>query len=67
MVSCKHPHKWILAGKLGIHKKKITDHTKFKKEDQNVNVSVLLRRENKILMGENTGKKSETETRERVI
>jgi len=47
-------------------KKKFTDHKKLKKEDQNVNVSVL-RRENKILTGGNTGTKSGAGTEEKVI
>jgi len=41
--------KWILAYKLGIPKKKSTDYMKLKKkEDQNVDASVLLNRKNKI-------------------
>jgi len=38
-----------------------------KKEDQNVDASVLLRRENKILTGENTGTKSGAGTEGKVI
>ena len=42
--------KWILAQKFRIPKIKFTDHMKFKKkEDQSVDVSVLLIRRNKIL------------------
>jgi hypothetical protein len=41
-----------LAQKLKISKIQLTDHMKLmKKEDQNVNALVLLRRGNKILMG----------------
>jgi hypothetical protein len=44
--------KRILAQKLGILKIQFTDHMKLKrKEDQNVDVSVLLRRGNKLLKG----------------
>jgi len=39
--------KWILAQKLRIHKIQLTDMKLKKKEDQNVNASVLLRRVNK--------------------
>jgi hypothetical protein len=43
---------WIFAQKLGIPKIQFTDHMKLKKkEDQNVDVSVLLRRGSKILTG----------------
>ena len=46
--------KWILAQKLGILKIQFTDHMNLKKkEDQSVVPSVLLRRENKILIREN--------------
>jgi len=38
-----------------------------KKEDQNVDASVLLRKGNKILTGGNTGTKSGTETEEKAI
>jgi len=51
-------NKWILAQRLGITNKKFTDHMKpKKKEDQNVKASVLLRWENKIFTGGNTGTK----------
>ena len=44
--------KWILAQKFGIPKIQFTDYMKpKKKEDQNVDASVLLRRVNKILTG----------------
>jgi len=60
--------KWILAQKLGIPKKEFTDHMQpKKKEDQNVDASVLLRRENKILMGRNIGTNSRAWTEEKVI
>jgi hypothetical protein len=43
---------WILVQKLRISKIQFTDHMKLKKkEDQSVDTSVLLRRENKILTG----------------
>jgi hypothetical protein len=45
--------KWILAQTFRTPKIQFTDHMKPKKEDQNVNVSVLLRRGNKILTGGN--------------
>ena len=46
--------KWILAQKIEIPKIQLTDHMKLKKkEDQSVNVSVLLRRGSKILIGGN--------------
>jgi hypothetical protein len=46
--------KWILVQKLRILKIQFTDHMKLKKnEDQSVNVSVLLRRGNKIITGGN--------------
>jgi len=40
---------------------------KLEKEDQNVDASFLLIRENKILMGGNTGTKSGADTEEKVI
>ena len=44
--------KWILAPKLGIPMI-LSDHVKLKKEeDQSVDASVLLRRGNKIIMGD---------------
>jgi hypothetical protein len=47
--------KWILAQKFGILKIQFTDHMKLKKkEDHNVNASVLLRRGIKIPMGGDT-------------
>ena len=43
--------KWILAQKLRIPTKQFTDHMKLKKkEDQSVDILVLLRRGNKIPM-----------------
>jgi hypothetical protein len=39
--------KWILAQKFGIPKIQFKDHMQPKKEDQNVNASVLFRRVNK--------------------
>jgi hypothetical protein len=54
--------KWILAQKLGIPKVQFIDHMKLKKkEDQNVDAPVLLRRGNKISMGEDTKCEAETE------
>jgi len=56
------------SDKLGILKKNFTDHMKLKKkEDQNVDASFLLRRENKILTGGNTGTKSGAGTEGKVI
>ena len=52
--------KWILAQKLGIPKLK-------KKEDQSVDASVLLRRGNNILLGENTETKCGAETEGKAI
>jgi hypothetical protein len=44
--------KWILAQKLRIPKIQLTDHVQIKKKtDQSVDASILLRRDNKILMG----------------
>ena len=44
--------KWILGKKLRISTIQLTDHMKLKnKENQNVDASVLLRRENKIITG----------------
>jgi hypothetical protein len=45
--------KWILAQKLRILMIQFTDNMKPKKENQNVDVSVLLRRVNKTLTGGN--------------
>jgi hypothetical protein len=46
--------KWILAQKFGIPNIQFTDHMKpKKKEDQNMDASVLLRKVNKILTGRN--------------
>ena len=42
--------KWILVQKLRIPKLQVAKHMKLKKEDQNVDSSILLRRGNKILM-----------------
>ena len=54
--------KWILAHKLRIPKIQVTDHMKLKKkEDQSVDTLVLLRRGNKIPMGEDTKCGAETE------
>ena len=41
---------WILARKLRISKMQFAKHMKFKKEDQSVDTSVLLRRGTKIPM-----------------
>jgi hypothetical protein len=61
-------HKWILAQKLRISKIQFTDHMKLKKsEDQSVDASILLRRENKILVGENTETKCGAETKGKAI
>jgi hypothetical protein len=63
-----HTGKWILAQKLGIHKIQFTDHMKLKKKkDQSVNVSVLLIRGNKILMGGNREIKYGAETEGKAI
>ena len=60
--------KLILAPKLQIPKIQFTDHMKpKKKEDQSVDVSVLLRRRNKILMGGNTETKCGAETEGKAI
>jgi hypothetical protein len=60
--------KWILAQKLQIHKIQFTEHTKLKKkEDQSVDASVLLRRGNKILRGENMETKCGAETEGKAI
>jgi hypothetical protein len=50
----------MLAQKLGIPKIQLRDHNK--KEDQSVDTSVLLRKGNKIPMGEDTEKKCGAET-----
>jgi len=56
-----------ITQKLGIPKKQFTEHVKLKKkEDQNVDTSVFLRRGNKMIMGGNTGTKSEAGTEEKV-
>jgi hypothetical protein len=55
--------KWILAQKFRIPKIQFTQHIKpKKKEDQNVDASVLLRRGNKILTGGNMETKCGAET-----
>jgi len=47
-------NKWILAQKFGIPKIQFTDHMKPKKKEvQNVDASVLLKRVNKIFTGGN--------------
>ena len=56
--------KWILGKKLGIPPIQFTNHMKLKKkEDQSVDVSILFRRGNKIIMGcrgsEGLGRKRE--------
>jgi len=57
-----------ISQKFEIPKKKLIDYVKPKnKKDQNVDASSLLRRENKILMGENTGIKSRAGTEEKII
>ena len=58
---------WILAPKLRIPKTQFSDHMKLKKEDKNVDVSVLLRRWNKIVMGGNIETKCGAETEEKDI
>ena len=61
-------NKWILAQKFGIPKIQFTDHMKPKnKEDQNVEVSVLFRRVNKILTGGNIETKYGAETEGKAI
>jgi hypothetical protein len=60
--------KWILAQKLRISKIQFTDHMRLKKkEDQNVDASVLLRKGNKILMGANMVTKCGKETERKAI
>jgi hypothetical protein len=60
--------KWILAQKLRISKIQFTDHMRLKKkEDQNVDASVLLRKGNKILMGGNKETKCRAETEGKAI
>jgi hypothetical protein len=46
--------KWILSQKFGIPKIQFTDHMKLKKEDHEMDTSVLLRRGIKIHMGGDT-------------
>ena len=59
--------KWILAQKFIISKIQFTDHMKLKKKDsQNVDASVLLRR-GKILTGRNMEAKCGAETEEKAI
>jgi hypothetical protein len=59
---------WILAHKFGIPKIQFTDHMKpKKKEDQSVDASVLLRRENKILTGGNMETECGAESEEKAI
>jgi hypothetical protein len=54
---------WILAPKLKILKIQFTDHMKLKKkEDQSVDVLVLLRKGSKILTGANIETKHGAET-----
>jgi hypothetical protein len=58
----------MLAQKLGIPKIQFTDHLKFKKtEDQSLDISVLLRKGIKILMGGDTETKCEVETEVKAI
>jgi hypothetical protein len=60
--------KWILAQKLRIPKIQFTDHMKLKrKEDQSMDTSVFLRRENKIPLGGDTETKYGAETKEKTI
>jgi hypothetical protein len=60
--------KWILPQKLRIPTIQFTDHMKLKKkEHQSVDISVLLRRENKILTGGNTETKCGAENKEKAI
>jgi hypothetical protein len=44
--------KWILAQKLRIPTKQVIGLMKHKKEEQRMHVSILLRRGNKIIMGD---------------
>jgi hypothetical protein len=61
-------HKWTLAQKHRISKIQFTDHMKLKKkEDQSMDTSVLLRRGNKIPMGEDTETKGGAETEGKTI
>jgi hypothetical protein len=60
--------KWILAPKFRIPKIQFIDHMKpKKKEDQNVDASVLFRRANKILTGGSMETKCEVETEGKAI
>ena len=60
--------KWILAPKLRILKIQFTDYMKLnKKEDRSVDASVLLRRGNKTLTGENMETKCGAETEGKAI
>ena len=58
---------WILVQKLRIPKIQFTNHMKLKKEDQNVDTSILPRRGNKIPMEGVTETKCGTETERRTI
>ena len=60
--------KWILAQKIRILKIQFTDHMKLKKnEEQNMHTSILLRRGNKIPIGEDTETKCRAETERKAI
>jgi hypothetical protein len=60
--------KWILAQKLGIPEIQFTDHMKLKKkEDQSVDASVLIRKENEILTGATMETKCGAETEGKAI
>jgi hypothetical protein len=59
--------KWILAQSFRIPKIQFIDHMKFKKEDQIVGPSVLLRRRNIILTGTNMETKYRTGTEGKAI
>ena len=59
---------WTLAQKLRIPKIQFTKYMKLKKkENQNVDASILLRRGNKILMGGNSETKCRAETEVKAI
>jgi hypothetical protein len=57
----------MLTHKFGISKIQFTDHMKLKKEDHNVDASVLLRRENQIFTGGNMETKYGEETEGKAI
>jgi hypothetical protein len=58
---------WILTQKFRIPKIQFTDHVKPKKEDQNLDASVLFRRVNKIITGGNMETKCGVKTEGKAI